>query len=221
MKLKLTINSIIEQLFPRHCIICNALNHELCPSCRLRLITAPQFCPLCSKKTPLGFICSLCRAKKELPYFDAICVYGNSEQKLLSRCLNALRNNGQKNIGYILAKIMCQKIMKNWPETYDYPKLIIPWPLSNLEERQRGYNQNLYLAQGFNNHNDFIISKRSLMFKTRKNRTFRWSAEKIKQNNVIIISDYLPDEKLINLAAQTIKMAGAKKVVFIALSYKL
>lgn len=221
MKLKLTIDSLIELIWPRTCIVCKRPKHDLCPSCRLKIINVPQFCPLCFKRSHLGFVCSSCQKQKRDFYFSAIYVYSNSEQRMVDHCLGALREKGQKNIGNIIGKMMGLRIIRQWPKKSKLPKILIPWPIAKLAERQRGYNQNLYLAQGFNIDDKFIIEQKSLRFKKRKKQPFSWKGLALNQENVLLISDYLPSDSLIDLAAQVIKDAGAKKIILIAFSRKL
>lgn len=224
MKNKFTLNYLIELIFPRQCLNCQLKGHDLCPACRLKLRQAPQFCPICLKRSKLGFICQSCKQKKDSPFYEAIYVYSNSEQKLVLHCLKSIRQKGQKNLAYILGKVLSKKILAKLlkvPGVSRNQISIIPWPLSKLAKRQRGYNQNEIIAQGFNDGQLFNISSQSLVVSRKKLESLKWRGEEKCQATAIVISDYLESDRLLNLAAKKLKAVGAKQVIFIALSREL
>ena len=218
MKIKDTIKAIENFILPKSCIICQKLNYDLCPACRLKIKQAPQFCPICNKKNRLGLVCNDCRSHTLKLNYDAFYIYSLPQQKITSICIHAMRQNGLKNLSFIIGRLIYQKIKATLSLNYHHDNVIlVPWPLTKLEERRRGYNQNNYLAQGFNYQQTFNYQAKTLQI-NRKNKKIIWQGENLSHSIVLVISDIMPNNTLLQKGSKIIKESGAAKVIFIAFS---
>lgn len=218
MKIKKIIKIIENFILPQSCIICQKLNHDLCPSCRLKIKPAPQFCPICHKKNSLGLICDNCLSDNANLNYDGLYIYSLPQQTIALVCINAMRKYGLKNVAFIIGKLIYQKIKISILLHYsDKNIVIIPWPLIKLEHRRRGYNQNYYLAQGFNYQQTFVHQTKALVIK-KKNKKIVWRGKALTSSIAIIISDIMPNNILIQKSSRALKESGAEKVIFIAFS---
>lgn len=218
MKIKQMIKVIENFILPQSCIICQKLNYELCPICRLKIKPAPQFCPICHKKNRLGLVCDNCRSNNTKLNYDGLYIYSLPQQTTALICINAMRKYGLKNVACIIGKLIYRKIKISLLLNYPNKNIVlIPWPLAKLEHRRRGYNQNDYLAQGFNYQKTFAYQTKALQIK-KKNKNIVWRGEVLPASIALVISDIVPNNILLQKGSKALKEIGATKVIFIAFS---
>ena len=111
--------------------------------------------------------------------------------------------------------------------------IIIPIPLSKRRRRKRGYNQAEILAKEIGRIMDIPVDTESLIRNKntipqkvmdargrRKNlqHAFAWTGQNLQGVNVLLIDDIYTTGSTIDVAAKTVKLAGAEKVHFLTVS---
>lgn len=111
--------------------------------------------------------------------------------------------------------------------------IIIPIPLSKSRRRKRGYNQAEILAKEIGRLMDIPVDTESLIRNKntipqkvmdargrRKNlqHAFAWKGMKLQGVNVLLIDDIYTTGSTIDVAAKTVRLAGAEKVHFLTVS---
>ncbi len=149
MILKKIQNSILDTLFPIHCLYCQKYGDWICEECFRKINTLPiQLCPYCEKTiSPAGRICPECKnkflGKNDLWPLDALIVSTKYEKDGISRLVHCFKYNFIADLGTQLAKIMRDAfLLHNLP----LPDLVIPIPLHPKRLRWRGFNQSEILA---------------------------------------------------------------------------
>ncbi|MGQ9516524.1 MAG: double zinc ribbon domain-containing protein [Anaerolineae bacterium] len=139
-------HSLLNWLFPIHCLGCHAPGAAICPTCAgtIRYPTR-QFCASCGRPAELtrpGEICRHCLAG--LPALDAD-FSAAFATGVLRQAIHQFKYAGQSHLAGPLADILL-----TWWRHYAFPvELVIPVPLHPLRERERGYNQARLLSRRF------------------------------------------------------------------------
>jgi len=110
--------------------------------------------------------------------------------------------------------------------------LVIPIPISKKRRRARGFNQAEIIAQNFataftyqieyhlikNRHTkaqaNLSAQQRSLNLK----QAFSWTGRSLKNKTIILLDDVITTGATIEEAAQVLKVAGAKKIIALAVA---
>ncbi|WP_229366100.1 ComF family protein [Fibrisoma montanum] len=117
------------------------------------------------------------------------------------------------------------KDTSNWLNVAD---LIIGVPLHKNRQRQRGYNQADWIAEGLSEslgipfRTDVLIRTKFLSSQTRKNRIERWenvssvfavqNADVVKDRNIVVVDDVLTTGATVEACAAELLKAGCKSV---------
>ncbi|MBF0485317.1 MAG: ComF family protein [Candidatus Omnitrophica bacterium] len=237
--LKKILTLLIDMLFPRNCILCQAYHQDtdknpLCPSCFKRItFNHPPFCVRCSRHIDTiseEGLCPDCR--KRLPEFDyawACTLYKGAIKDLVPR-FKFHNKTSLKNTFGALAK----EFFNHFPVNFKNVDYLVPIPLHSTRQRERGYNQSLLLAEelsqalGIPLNNAILERIRPTQAQSELGAKERWTnleaAFRIKTfpevsgRHIILVDDLLTTGATASEAAKTLKAAGAQKVGLITLA---
>ena len=134
---------LLDTLFPKHCVSCQAEGVFLCEKC-LSMIQLLEFqvCPKCEKlMTENGKLCQSC--KNDRPPLDALVVAAKYKNNNVSKIIHLFKYNFVEDLHIPLGQLLIKSILKN---NLPLPDLIIPIPLHKRRLRWRGFNQSELLA---------------------------------------------------------------------------
>jgi ComF family protein len=132
----------LDFLFPPHCAGCQRGGHLLCPTClqTMQPLTIP-FCQHCS--IPLSFPgtpCAFCQQRHlELHGLRCVSLYEDS----LRSAIHILKYQGQQRLAEPLGLLLAQAFTSYGLRADG----IVPLPLHEQRQRERGYNQATLLAR--------------------------------------------------------------------------
>ena len=210
------LNTILDIVFPVHCVSCGKEGSDLCLKC---LLDSPP-----AERESANWI---------FPLFDY-------RHLPIKKSIWLLKYKGKKRLAGIFAEIVYEKIieelselslMKNFREP-----ILIPIPLSSKRYRERGYNQAEMICQELKKINnlrhgvDWRLEKNVLIkiketehqakIKDRRDRLKNLAdsfsvknPELIKGKNVILIDDVTTTGATLAEAKKILKQSGAKKVI--------
>lgn len=208
----LFFDTILDIIFPRHCISCNIFGSDLCDKCL-------SLCPGAERETP-SWVFPLFDYR-HLPIKKAIWfIKYKNKKKLISIFSEIL-------YGVIIEELSELKIMENFQEP-----ILIPIPLSRKRYRERGFNQAELLCKKiieFDQYRYLKLEKNILIkikdtrhqvsIKNKQERLKNLSGSFVVKNNkilkgknIILIDDVTTTGATLNEARKTLKKAGAKKI---------
>lgn len=236
--LKSIWTGVMDIIFPRNCMLCRhyhpaTARDPLCPRCRAMLpVNKPPFCIRCSRhlnNVTEESLCPSCRNR--LPSFDeawALLHYEGPARELLHR----FKFHNKTSVRHTFATLLrgfTQRYALQFPDA----AMVIPIPLHPVRLRERGYNQALLLAgcvaREFNLplREDILIRARHTPRQSELDAKDRWTnikeAFRIKNSDaivgraIIVVDDILTTTATASEAANTLKDAGASRVIVITL----
>jgi len=162
---------------------------------------------------------------------ESLSIFVFREGDEFSKIIYNLKYSGMKNLGIFLGRIMGDELInkadKIQHNEYD---LLIPVPLFNAKQRERGYNQSEYLCKGLYErtkiklNTDLLIRDRNTNSQTKLNRNHRIlnvenafsislkHSDLLKDKKVIVVDDVITTGSTINEVIKTLKNSGAGKV---------
>ncbi len=215
--LNLIGNLLLNLLFPVTCCICNQENKEqkyLCHNCFKKLkFGAPQF-------------------NLKLNFVDELAIAGNYDDGLLGELIKKLKFNSIEPLGPILADFLTIFWQGRASLMNVNNLLVIPIPLSPQRERRRGFNQTEIIAKHFAKNFNYKLNLELKKIKHTKQQSglsekrrqknitavFFWQGEPLINKQIILIDDVITTGATINEAAKILKLAGAKKIIALALA---
>ena len=228
-KLNHLLTTLENYIFPSSCAVCRQPGKALCPACRVRIPRLSAVCPGCACKNALGLFCADCQ-KTQNYSFDGLFSYGAYENKILKSALRALKYQGAREIGLILGKMLGRQLAGSWtkaPVSWLKQKpIIMPMPLHSRRQRERGFNQSLYIAQGISALSGWPIDQkmRRLTYQApsaklnyhdrqKQNKIFSYPDQLPPNQVIIIVDDIITTGATAQAAANALKEAGAKIVI--------
>jgi ComF family protein len=248
----------LDLLFPIHCLGCGKNREDLpasarwiCPDCLLKIMPREeQICPHCKEMSEGGKTHGACRGKCSLDGLWAGAYYDD----LLERAIHDLKFKFIKDIACPLSELMIRSITEaqEYGDFQDmifasYSKeeeegiyadedknarletVIVPVPLHERREKERGFNQSALIAGQVGNR--FSITVREDILIRVKNtkpqsktmgQEERWNniksafscvlPEEIKGKNVIVLDDICTTSATLEECAKELKRAGAGSV---------
>lgn len=224
------LNWFDDRILPNRCAVCRRSGPTLCPACRARIPRLKIACPLCGKLSTLGLICDQCRT--DTFKFDGVISFGPYETSGLKPALQALKYQGVKDIGPKLGKMLGRILQAEWSKysrstNTSLTPLIIPIPLHPRRERDRSYNQALLIAQGVEKISGWPLAAKSLTrhsyqapsagltYDSRRiqKKIYSYHGENLTGRCIFLIDDIITTGATANIAALTLKEAGASLII--------
>lgn len=151
------------------------------------------------------------------------CLFFHS-RSITQKLIHQIKYHHQPELAIELGMIMGSKMQQS--NRFKNIDAIIPLPLSNVRQRQRGYNQAEKLANGLSDliqkpvWNDIVFRSRSTATQTKKTRVERWenmrgnfsSASQRSLHNIhlLLVDDVITTGATLEACAEILKDNGAK-----------
>ncbi len=238
MKAKILINTLLDFIFPVHCLGCFSFMPSasptpyFCQSClrNIKLVTHGQ-CGFCSKLSHEGKTCPECQDSHELDFVWAATRY---EHSLIRKALWAYKYKFISSLWRALSELLLRFLKEHNKEqffnTYREQLLVIPVPLHSYRLRWRSYNQSELLAKAI--AQQFKLKLETKKLRRSKNRQpqieirdpqnraenatniFICPKSKTLQNKtVILVDDVSTTGSTLDSCAKVLKQAGVAKVI--------
>lgn len=209
------LNFILDTLFPKYCLGCNAEGFYICAGCletRIR-INQSELCYLCEKRSPNSATCANCQHKTQL---NGIIVAGKWEDDLLKKLIYEYKYRFIKDIGKELCKTLIEYLNLNKNRLLNIdnhtlplqhlkelanPPIISFVPLHPKRKLWRGFNQAELLAQELSKH--FYWPVADLLLKA-KNITPQAEIRRQSDRKINIKNAFSPKKPLLSLKNKTI-----------------
>jgi len=135
------IQRALDLLFPPQCAACQRGGSILCPSCLAAIQPLPgPCCQHCHTRLSAEGICNQCQYRPlSMSGLRAVSAYHGP----LRACIHALKYGGNRRLAEPLGALLARAYLAYGLRA----DIIIPVPLHNERERERGYNQSYLLAQ--------------------------------------------------------------------------
>ncbi len=230
-------NSLLDFVFPPHCLLCNrfisseesksngfrpaglvcedcwnslnVLPHPFCPTCRTFLNQSMRRCPSCLGQSSLSLNRSLGLFD---PYYQTLIHYFKYKRKI----------SLGKELGKRLGELLKQD---EFSKDYDY---LMPVPLHNARERERGYNQSKILAEEISELTFLPLLDKVLIRKKNTRDQTNLNAEERERNvrgafvvrdnielkgkKIILVDDVMTTGATLKECSRVLKEAGVKEV---------
>lgn len=213
------INTILDILFPSHCLSCGKSGVDLCLACLSECPPAEREC-----------------AKWIFPIYDY-------RHPPIKKSIWLLKYKSKKRITKVFAEVMYPRILEELGdlvmfENFKNP-ILIPIPLSPKRFRERGFNQALLLcrelikidsAGNFSLENKVLLKPKDGEHQARiENRSQRLknilgsftvkNANSIKNRNIILIDDVTTTGATLSEARKMLKQSGARKIIAFTIAH--
>lgn len=154
---------------------------------------------------------------------------GNKVQQLV----HGLKYKGKTETGRLLGHLLGQKLLQN--PAYAGISAIVPVPLHARKEKQRGYNQSLFIAKGIAEVLDVPVKNANLLrqkatsSQTKKSRYTRHEnmesvfevrhPEELKDGHILLVDDVITTGSTLEACGQTLLNIGVKKLSIATLAF--
>jgi ComF family protein len=218
---------ILDVIFPPVCARCRKIGTLLCDDCLSQLVPVAE--PVCSRcgrqleRQSAESASAACNACRDTPLLldqmRAPLLYVEPASSIIHR----LKYEGYFALAEPLGLLMAAR----WPCWMTPPDLVIPIPLHQKRQRQRGYNQSALLARPLANakkldYNSFALRRirhtkpqvglgpedRAINVKD----AFVADPASVAGRNILLIDDVLTTGATMRSAAETLLSAGAASV---------
>ena len=207
---------LASRLFGGSCFLCRgAASALLCDACAAELPRLqPPLCPRCALASPRGEPCGRCLA--EPPHYDAT-VAALAYAFPADALIQSLKFRGELALAPLLGGLLAANVTSG----VDF---VIPVPLSRQRLKERGYNQAVEIARHLG-HGKLLVSacERSrdtapqldLPFEERHRNVKGCfiTNQNFKDAVVAVVDDVMTTGATLDEMAQTLKRAGATRVV--------
>ncbi len=215
---------ILDLIFPRFCLNCNAEGVWLCPKCqKLIPIYNQKCCAICNRKT-INYLCNKCR---ETTHLDHLIIITNYDHPLVSYLIHTYKYQFIQEISEIIAQMMLKKIKK----IAFYYFTLVPVPLHHKRFRWREFNQAELIAKIIGHHLEIDINRKLLKrikntkpqakitnpSERKKNITgaFAVNRKETLPERVILLDDVGTTFGTLTECAKTLKKVGVKEILAI------
>ncbi|MCA9401713.1 MAG: ComF family protein [Candidatus Omnitrophica bacterium] len=240
---------MLNLVYPPCCLICNihhqnsllspgqdqnTINRLLCASCQKSLVmNHPRCCPKCSRHLDSAYGHRLCKDCREHDiHFDfawGAYLYQNN----LKTLLHQFKYHQTTYLSQLFCAMMTRYISTYHLDIHQFD-LLLPLPLSQTRQRERGYNQSALLAQGLSRIYGIPVITHCLrkvkntLPQAQLGEKERWTnisgaftirhSEVLSGRSILLIDDLLTTGATVNEATITLKSAGVSKVGVFALA---
>lgn len=224
------ISSVINLLFPPHCIICGVgitSEDQICLKCKNTIpFIESSVCSCCGVVFPVNVgtnhFCGRCIKKK--PSYQEVLAFTQYEEPIVT-VLHRLKYAGDTS-GLVVIRYC---IRENQIQHFEDIDVVIPVPLHLKRLRKRGFNQALLLAREFFYKRNAIIQSDILQrvrntdsqtFLSREDRRKNLRKafvverqERVRGKRVCLVDDVFTTGATIEECSKTLVKAGASEVV--------
>lgn len=213
--------TILDFLFPKHCVNCKKVGNYLCQDCALHLKPFfPQVCPVCQRASFGGITHKKCYKNYAPEGLNVIWQYNQTVRNLIAK----LKYKYISDLTKLISSLAAQNLKK-------YPKdkfTIVPIPLHWLRENERGFNHTEEVAKYLKSEMGWKFQ--NLLVKIRKTKPQvglkgKERRENIRgvfspisnppinySDNILLFDDVFTTGSTILEATRTLKKAGFKKI---------
>lgn len=208
------LDDLIGLLAPHACLACGAEGRLLCPACQAALTAVEPRCYRCQRPSADGSTCLNCPAA--LSKVSVATSYQSHAKTLIWQ----LKLNGAQAAARIMAKYMVSmvdEVGNAW---------LVPVPTATSRARQRGYDQAKLLAREISRQTNLPYleclarhgqtSQHGTSRHDRLNQldnAFRIKRPHlIKNTHIILVDDVITTGATLEIAARTLRKAGAEQV---------
>jgi len=227
--------SLLDLLFPRHCLGCGQTGSYFCPACLNLIAAAPdRICPICQKGSFGGLTHPGCLTPRGLDGLTTIFPYGG----LIEKAIKKIKYQFVTDLGSELVELFLSFVGEDEAFTRfcQGKPVLVPIPLHPSRLRWRGFNQSELLGRliAANLKLDFAPNLLARVKNTKPqveldkkdrqgnirgafqvNKNFQFS---ISNFQFIVFDDVWTSGATIREAAKVFKRHGAKKVWGLALA---
>lgn len=223
------LSDFIKLFYPVNCFSCgkNLVKHEnyICTEC-LYLLSKTNFHQL--KDNPVSKI-FWGRTKIENATANYFFIKGGILQKLIHQ----LKYKGVKEIGYVLGKQLGVELAAS--DLYNSIDFVVPVPLHQKRQTERGYNQSEFIANGIaemlnsNTSYDNLIRKIQTSTQTKKTRFERWenveniftvkNSLEFENSHILLVDDVITTGSTLESCTNALLKINNVKVSIAALGF--
>ena len=230
--------TMLNIIFPPHCVQCKKIGNYICDSCFSTIsFTSILICPICNKGSLKGATHLKCKKVYSIDGLISAVNYTRVIRRLISQYKeNPYVSDLKEQIG----RLMCESFEHNemFFQLLQKNPIIIPVPLYRSTLHKRGYNHSSllcsYVAQYFSvNMNDNLLIQAKDVKYVAKNKKYDHSSQykdmykikedlknEIKGKTILVVDDIAVTCSTLRQIASILKMNGAKEVWGVVFSKK-
>lgn len=212
----------LNLFFPPWCIGCGREGDYICDVCRRQLsFISPPVCDICGRPLTVDGTCPGCIGKDAvIDGIRAPFLFGG----VIRQAVHQLKYNNLKVVAPLLAGFLHEFLMEN-----PMPgNVLVPVPVHQKRERERGYNQSYLIARELSRLSGLPLDASCLFRKINTPPQVRTTSALERQINiadafacannrlagkdVLLIDDVSTSGATLNTCARTLKAAGAASV---------
>lgn len=224
--LKPILNGILGFVLPNTCLSCGAVldsgSRFICADCHSKLIKFEELHPWKDEEISRGVI------------DDSFSLYQFHEGTQIQILLHALKYEKMKSVGRMFGKEIGERILNSGELKYDYA---VPVPLHPGKERERTYNQSLFICSGISDALKINVLDKCLartrftetqtrLHKLRRQENVRGAfnlnpkfKDIIAGKNIILCDDVITTGSTILECARILKSGGCGKILVCSIAY--
>ncbi len=223
----MSLELLLDLVFPRYCVGCDTEGVLLCDECLRRAYQkrTDAGCPLCGARSKFPNLCVSCKKDSGLVSVVSLGPFGG----VIKEALHSLKFDDVREV----SKPLADELADRCRELNAKPGVIVPVPLSAARARQRGYNQSALIAHRLSKnlgwpYLDALARTRNTQPQTDLNRRSRLknlenaftSKYSFKDNKkpIYILDDVITTGATLSSAVTALKNADARKVSGIAVA---
>ena len=214
-------NTILDLIFPPHCVVCGHDGEWLCPDCVASFhYVQPPICGMCGRPLSHGDLCTNCsRHPLEIDGIRAATYFEGS----IRQTIHHFKYKGTQVLAPYLGKLIAQA----WHSASLPVSTIVPVPLHPQRLRQRGYNQSALLARELSKHLDLPVIENCLL-RVRPTRpqvglgaaerrmnvqdAFQCTDQRLEGKNIMLIDDVCTTGATLEACAHALYEQGSQVV---------
>lgn len=219
----------LDLIFPPRCAGCEQWGERYCASCQeqTKFISSP-ICQICGEPISGGEYATCRRCRASITFYSAIRSWAYFEGPL-QKAIHKLKY--RKDLG--LSEILAQPMIQLLAEQKWKIDLITAIPLDENKQRERGFNQSLFLARSIAWSNRIMIKSSAIkrvkitrsqvglsLEERKKNVADVFSAEQelVNGKSILVVDDVVTTGSTINSCAAALSKAGALHIYGLTLA---